>query len=520
MAGYIGSKAVVASNGAERKKTYSITGTTTSLTGLSYTVNQVHVFHNGVRLVDGTDYTATDGSTITLTNAAQAGDEVVVISYAGYQVSDTVSASQGGTFNDDVAINGDLTVNDGSAYSSGVNGGSITLNGLDASSVNKDFAQISGLSVGNNTGDLSLQTLNAGTMTEAIRVSYNGNVGIGTTSPNDILHVVTPSFGGFTLECTGATADPTFKFLGDSGNYWSLQQDASQADSFQFRYNNSEKIRIDSSGNLLVSGTSTTAATDTSGSQIALMNNAGDNYVAISRSNTATSATCLILNRTATSDGTIQTFRKQGTTVGSIGTTSGTLHISGNSVQNTGIRFYNVGVAPCSGTGAYVDNSRDLGSGSVRWDDIYATNGSIQTSDEREKQDIRDIAEAEARVAQACKGLLKAYRWKDAVAEKGDDARIHFGIIAQDLQAAFAAEGLDAGDYAMFIHTTWWESTEIIPAVAEELDDEGNVITEAQPERTVTHTHETQEEAPEGAVQRDRMGVRYPELLAFIIGAM
>jgi len=76
---------------------------------LSYTVNQVHVFHNGVRLVDGTDFTATNGNSITLTNAAQSGDEVVVISYAGYQVSDTVSASQGGTFSGDVTVEGSFT---------------------------------------------------------------------------------------------------------------------------------------------------------------------------------------------------------------------------------------------------------------------------------------------------------------------------------------------------------------------------------------------------------------------------
>ena len=107
MAGYIGSKAAVVSSGAERKKTFDITGTTTSLTGLSYTVNQVHVFHNGVRLVDGTDFTATNGSSITLTSAAESGDEVVVISYAGYQVSDTVSASQGGTFSGAVDVNAD-----------------------------------------------------------------------------------------------------------------------------------------------------------------------------------------------------------------------------------------------------------------------------------------------------------------------------------------------------------------------------------------------------------------------------
>jgi len=98
MAGYIGSKASVVSSGAERKKVFDITTTTTSLTGLSYTPNQVHVFHNGIRLVDGTDYTATNRTSITLTTAAENGDQVVVISYATFQNSDTVSASAGGTF--------------------------------------------------------------------------------------------------------------------------------------------------------------------------------------------------------------------------------------------------------------------------------------------------------------------------------------------------------------------------------------------------------------------------------------
>ena len=94
MAGYIGSKAAVVSSGAERKKTYAITTTTTSLTGASYTPNQVHVFHNGVRLVDGTDYTATDGTTVTLTSAAENGDEVVVVSYATFSPSDAYTKAE------------------------------------------------------------------------------------------------------------------------------------------------------------------------------------------------------------------------------------------------------------------------------------------------------------------------------------------------------------------------------------------------------------------------------------------
>ena len=109
MAGLIGSHATVVSSGAERKKHYNITTTTTSLTGLQYTPTKVHVYHNGVRLVDGTDYTATNGTSITLTNAAENGDDVVVISYATFQTSDTVSAANGGTFAGDVTFSGAFT---------------------------------------------------------------------------------------------------------------------------------------------------------------------------------------------------------------------------------------------------------------------------------------------------------------------------------------------------------------------------------------------------------------------------
>ena len=108
MAGYIGSKASVVSSGAERKKTFTITGATTSLTGLNYTVGKVHVFQNGVRLVDGTDYTATNGTTITLTVAAQSGDNVVVISQADFQVADALLTS-GGTMTGDLTVQGAFT---------------------------------------------------------------------------------------------------------------------------------------------------------------------------------------------------------------------------------------------------------------------------------------------------------------------------------------------------------------------------------------------------------------------------
>lgn len=172
------------------------------------------------------------------------------------------------------------------------------------------------------------------------------------------------------------------------------------------------------------------------------------------------------------------------------------------------------------------DNTQPLGSGILRWDVIYVKDTNITTSDRQQKQDIEELTEAETRVAQACKGLLRKYRWKDAVAKKGDEARIHFGIIAQDLEDAFTAEGLDAGRYAMFVKNTWWTADRVIPAVeAVEAvyNEEGNEVSpavEAQPEKTVTDIFENSEDAPEGATEVTQRGVRYSELLAFIISAI
>jgi hypothetical protein len=138
---------------------------------------------------------------------------------------------------------------------------------------------------------------------------------------------------------------------------------------------------------------------------------------------------------------------------------------------------------------------QDLGLTGNRWDDVWSA-GTFNGSDQNIKQDIEDLDEAEKRVAVKCKGLIKKYRMKDAVAKKGDDARIHVGIIAQELQAAFESEGLDAFRYSMIGRDTWWEGT----------DSEGN--------------QDVKYEATDGYTEVTQMSVRYNELLAFIIAAM
>jgi hypothetical protein len=127
------------------------------------------------------------------------------------------------------------------------------------------------------------------------------------------------------------------------------------------------------------------------------------------------------------------------------------------------------------------DNGANCGWSSRRWATVYAVTGTINTSDANQKQDAANLTAAEQAVAKSLKGLIKTFKLRDAVAKKGNEARIHVGVYAQELQQAFLDQGLDASKYAMFCSDTW-------------TDDDG-----------VEHT---------------QLGVRYDQLLAFIISVM
>ena len=98
---------------------FTASGSETSVTAaddgrvVSYTVGQVSVYLNGVKLVEGTgkDFQATNGSTITGLSALTASDVVEVVALSAFSPSDTVSAANGGTFAGNVIMSGNLTVN-------------------------------------------------------------------------------------------------------------------------------------------------------------------------------------------------------------------------------------------------------------------------------------------------------------------------------------------------------------------------------------------------------------------------
>ena len=100
-------------------------------------------------------------------------------------------------------------------------------------------------------------------------------------------------------------------------------------------------------------------------------------------------------------------------------------------------------------------------------------------SDERIKEDI-ELADLDL-CYEAIKAIpLKRYKWRDEIytAEQVTDRR-KLGWIAQDVETVFPkAVGTHEFKYNQVFEET------IIPAVEEELDADGNVITPAQPERT------------------------------------
>lgn len=178
------------------------------------------------------------------------------------------------------------------------------------------------------------------------------------------------------------------------------------------------------------------------------------------------------------------------------------------------------GLHPCSELGYGRDNRHSLGTAGNKWHTVYAGTGTINTSDITLKQDIEDLTDAETRVAVACKSLIKKYKWRDSVGQKGSDARIHIGIMAQDLQQAFISEGLDPNKYGMFCQDFWWEADVTYPAQEEERNEDGEIVIEACEETTVPETFYSESDAPSNAQRISRLGVRYDQLLAFIISVI
>jgi hypothetical protein len=198
-----------------------------------------------------------------------------------------------------------------------------------------------------------------------------------------------------------------------------------------FGVGGSERMRIDSSGNLLVGKTS--AASNVVG---AFILNSG-----LIRADVDGGA-ANVMNR-KTSDGDIAIFQKDGATVGSIGTNTITsisrLRIGGGDV-NLMFRPDIEAIQPADENGVR-DNAIDLGNSAARFDDIFATNGTIQTSDQQEKNTITD----------SDLGLDFINRLSPKSYIFNGKTRTHYGLIAQDVETVLGDISKPTSGFAGFI---------------------------------------------------------------------
>jgi hypothetical protein len=151
---------------------------------------------------------------------------------------------------------------------------------------------------------------------EAMRITSDGRLGIGTTSPNYPLNV--QGSGDTYAGITGGTSNIAGLLLGDADNkaIGRVSYDNS-SNSLQFWANTAERMRIDSSGNLLVAKTTTDGGT--AGVTLGV-----SGYVYPSRSG----AIPLLVNR-LTNDGVLIELNQDGVT-------EGTISVSGTTVSYNG----------------------------------------------------------------------------------------------------------------------------------------------------------------------------------------
>jgi len=308
-------------NGTSQRYHYDITGTPTSVTGadangntLAYDAGYVDVYVNGVRMSTA-DITITSGDTVTFESGALAdGDEVDIVGYGTFSVA------------------------------------SLNADNLDSGTV--PDARITGAYTGitnlTMSGDLTVDT-------STLYVdSANNRVGVGTVSPSKPLHVF--NSGTSYVQISGNSRD---LFLG---------QDATGAAVFStdavpmyFSTNSTERMRIDSSGNLLVGKTSATAS------------DVGVQVQPIGRVYATRNGDVPLILRRNTSDGNIAQFLKDGTTVGSIGVVSGDrLYIGGGGNNGIGIDQH---LFPTDDDGILLDATMNLGASNARYQDLYLSGG-------------------------------------------------------------------------------------------------------------------------------------------------
>ena len=184
----------------------SLSGYDNANQALAYTPGQEQVYLNGILLVRGDDYTATNGTSITGLTALAASDYVQVVCYSNFSLASVPSTSISGTIANNQLANSSITIN-GNAISLG---GSVSLPG-DIESVTAS----TGLQGGGSSGAVTLSIDSTVTTLTGSQTLTNKDLTSGTNTFPTSLATLTGSqtLTNKTLTTptiTQGTATPTF----------------------------------------------------------------------------------------------------------------------------------------------------------------------------------------------------------------------------------------------------------------------------------------------------------------------
>lgn len=103
------------------------------------------------------------------------------------------------------------------------------------------------------------------------------------------------------------------------------------------------------------------------------------------------------------------------------------------------------------------DNSVDIGGASVRVAQIYAVKGTINTSDARLKNDVREMSDPETEAAKAIAKEIGFWTWKEQA--DMNDVREHCGLTVQRAIEIMESFGLEPFKYGFICYDKWDEQT-------------------------------------------------------------
>lgn len=101
------------------------------------------------------------------------------------------------------------------------------------------------------------------------------------------------------------------------------------------------------------------------------------------------------------------------------------------------------------------DNAQTLGDGATRWSVVYAGTGTINTSDGREKDAVRSFTADETAAAMELAGEIGMFKFLEAIAAKGETARLHVGTTVQRAIQIMQAHNLDPFAYGFICYDEW-----------------------------------------------------------------